>query len=136
MSIPGSSGGFDFKSTDRMANLKNALFLVAFCSLCSGMPTDEGGQEVSRFMLVVNSETASTSPARTSQVIPLLCSRFPAQGGKRATLRMNTVTVLIENNGPVSVVLFSYDFQCSFVYGWFNVFIQHICVQEKTTQII
>ena len=52
MSIPGSSGGFDFKSTDRMANLKNALFLVAFCSLCSGMPTDEGGQEVSRFMLV------------------------------------------------------------------------------------
>ena len=37
-----------------MAILKNVTFLFAFCSLCSGIPADEGRQEVSRFMLASN----------------------------------------------------------------------------------
>ena len=45
---------FLFAFDRMMAISKNAIFLFAFCSLCSGMPADEGRQEVSRFMLVFN----------------------------------------------------------------------------------
>ena len=44
--------GFESHAHRMMAILKNAIFLFAFCSLCSGIPADEGRQEVSRFMLV------------------------------------------------------------------------------------
>ena len=46
------SAVFEPQASRMMAILKNAIFLFAFCSLCSRIPADEGRQEVSRFMLV------------------------------------------------------------------------------------